>query len=137
MNQDSALGQRGSAMTGRAGIRQNLACAVVTTALVFSALAAHLVEAQQPLTSLRAIHALTNAQASHQLPVLFEATVTYDRSYEQTLFVQDGDVAIFVRPAVPAQLEPGDRVLIKGTTHESFRPFVAASSVTVLGTRHV
>lgn len=137
MNKDSALDQRGSAMTGRARIRQNLACAAVTTALVISALAAHPAEgqerAEQPLTSLRAIHALTNAQASHQLPVWFEATVTYYRSYEQTLFVQDGDIAIFVRPAVPSRLEPGDRVLIKGTTHESFRPYINASSLTVLG----
>ena len=39
--------------------------------------------AQQPLTSLRSIHALTNAQASHQLPVSFEATVTYYRDYER------------------------------------------------------
>ena len=85
------------------------------------------------LTSLRAIHALSNAEASHQLPVSFEATVTYYRSYEKTLFVQDGDVAIYVQPATPVDLKPGDRVLIKGTTHDSFRPMVAASSINVLG----
>ena len=34
-----------------------------------------LASAEQTLTSLRAIHALTNAQASHQLPVSFEANV--------------------------------------------------------------
>jgi diguanylate cyclase (GGDEF)-like protein len=89
----------------------------------------------QPLTSLRAIHALTNAQASHQLPVSFEATVTYYRWYERTLFVQDGDVAIYVQPKAQAQaqLSVGDRVLIKGTTHESFRPFVSATSIAVIG----
>ena len=51
----------------------------------------HPLSRKQPLTSLRAIHALSNAQASHQLPVSFEATVTYYRDYERTLFVQDGD----------------------------------------------
>ncbi len=85
------------------------------------------------LTSLRAIHALSNAEASHQLPVSFEATVTYYRSYEKTLFVQDGDVAIYVQPAAPVDLTPGDRVLVKGTTHDSFRPMVAATSINVLG----
>jgi hypothetical protein len=54
--------------------------------------------AQTPqLTSLRAIHALTNEQASAHLPVEFSATITYFRSYERTMFVQDGDVAIYVQ----------------------------------------
>ena len=97
------------------------------------AVAAPLVHAQNPpLTTLKAIHALSNAQASHQLPVSFQATVTYYRPYEQTLFVQDGDVAIYVRPSVPAHIAPGDRVLIKGATHESFRPFVASTSISLL-----
>ena len=61
---------------------------------------------EQPLTSLRAIHALTNAQASHQLPVSFEATVTYYRGYERTLFVQDGDVAIYVKPQLRRPSHP-------------------------------
>src|ERR1700760_3348206 len=88
---------------------------------------------ERPLTSLRAIRALTNAQAGHQLPVSFEATVTYYRGYERTLFVQDGDQAIYVQPKVAAELSGGDRVLIKGTTHESFRPIISATSIRVLG----
>lgn len=88
---------------------------------------------ERPLTSLRTIKALTNSQASHQLPVSFEATVTYYRGYERTLFVQDNDQAIYVQPKVQAQLSVGDRVLIKGTTHESFRPIVSATSITVVG----
>lgn len=87
---------------------------------------------QKPLTSLRAIHALSNAQASHQLPVSFEATVTYYRAYERTLFVQDGDIGIYVQPRTPIQLAPGDRVHIEGTTHESFRPFIAAATLKLL-----
>lgn len=85
-----------------------------------------------PLTSLRAIHALTNAEASHGLPVAFEATVTYYRDYENLLFVQDGDFAIFVNPAADATLVPGDRILVRGTTQESFRPLVLGTSITLL-----
>ncbi|MGA2085859.1 MAG: GGDEF domain-containing protein [Terracidiphilus sp.] len=88
--------------------------------------------APAPLTTLRAIHALTNDQASHALPVTFEATVTYFRSYEHLLFVQDGDVAIYVRPPTSAQLVPGDRVLVRGTMQASFRPIVIGESVTLL-----
>ncbi|HEY1160745.1 MAG TPA: GGDEF domain-containing protein [Terracidiphilus sp.] len=85
-----------------------------------------------PLTTLPAIHALSNEQASHAFPVAFEATVTYFRSYEKTMFVQDGDVAIFVQATTDAKLVPGDRILIKGTTHESFRPFVLSNDITLL-----
>ena len=48
------------------------------------------------LTTLAAVHALTNQQADRRLPASFEATVTYFRDYEKTLFVQDGDAAIYV-----------------------------------------
>lgn len=86
-----------------------------------------------PLTSLPVIHALSNDQASRALPVAFEATVTYFRAYEKTLFVQDGDIAIYVQPATAdLTLAPGDRVLIKGATRPSFRPFVMASEVKFL-----
>jgi len=85
-----------------------------------------------PLTSLRAIHALTNAQASQALPVAFEATVTYFRWYESTLFVQDGGVALYVQTPQGAKVAPGDRVLVRGVTHNSFRPEIFADSVTVL-----
>jgi len=88
--------------------------------------------AQAPLTSLRAIHLLTNEQAKAALPVAIEATVTYYRDYEKTLFVQDGDVAIYVQPTARIKLVPGDRILIKGVTHESFRPFIMSSDLTLL-----
>ena len=91
-----------------------------------------LASGQKPLTSLRAIHALTNAEASHQLPVSFEATVIYYRGYERTLFVQDGNIGIYVQPRTPIQLAPGDRIRIEGTTHESFRPFIAAATLRLI-----
>jgi diguanylate cyclase (GGDEF)-like protein len=85
-----------------------------------------------PLTSLRDIRALTNEQASQHLPVAFEATVTYYRGYEHTLFVQDGDKAIYVLFPTDLKLVPGERVLIRGKTQKSFNPIVIADSVTVL-----
>jgi diguanylate cyclase (GGDEF)-like protein len=86
-----------------------------------------------PLTTLNAIHALTNSQASHQLPVAFEATVTYDRAPERTLFVQDGRVGIYVRIDADARFVPGDRVLVRGRTRNSFNPYVLGESLTLLG----
>lgn len=107
------------------------ACILLGLALILSPKPSYAF-ADQLLTSLREIHALTNAQASHQVPVSFEATVTYYRDYERTLFVQDGDLAIYVQPRTQLKLAPGDRVLIEGTTHESFRPFIASANVTLL-----
>ncbi|MGA8085761.1 MAG: GGDEF domain-containing protein [Terracidiphilus sp.] len=84
------------------------------------------------LTSLGAVHALTNAEASHALPVACEATVVYSRAYENLLFVQDGDAALFVNAPTTAALHPGDRIAIQGKTQASFRPLVVASAITLL-----
>lgn len=84
------------------------------------------------LTTLRAIHLLSNEEAGHALPVTFEATVTYFRPYEKTMFVQDGDVAIYVQATTQAKLVPGDRIRVKGTTHESFRPYVLSNNIAFL-----
>jgi len=85
------------------------------------------------LTSLRAVRNLTNAEASREVPVEFNATVEYARSYEHLLFVEEGSEAIFVRPPGTSSLVPGDRVLIKGKVQESFNPIVVAESITVSG----
>lgn len=85
-----------------------------------------------PLTSLRAIHALSNSQAGEALPVAFEGTVTYSRWYEGELFVQDGGNAVYVHTPMSVKVSPGDRVLVRGKTHDSFRPEIMADSVTVL-----
>jgi diguanylate cyclase (GGDEF)-like protein len=84
------------------------------------------------LVTLHAIHALSNADASHAIPVAFEATVTYNRSYEGTLFVEDGDDSIYVQAPPTLKFAPGDRVLVKGKTHDSFRPEIFADSVELL-----
>ena len=113
----------------RARVMSGIVLALASALCVWTAYG----EEPAPLNSLRAIHALSNAEAGHHVPVAFEATVTYYRRYERTLFVQDGEYAIYVQPGEPVQLTAGDRVLIKGTTHESFRPFVSATSVKLLG----
>jgi diguanylate cyclase (GGDEF)-like protein len=84
------------------------------------------------LTTLRAVRALSNAEASQALPVAFEATVTYFPGYSGLLFVQDGDQAIFVYLTADAKLLAGDRVLVRGKTQASFRPIVIPDSVTLL-----
>jgi diguanylate cyclase (GGDEF)-like protein len=89
--------------------------------------------APTPLTTLESIHDLSYAQASSGLPVAFEATVTFFRGYRHNLFVQDGATGIFVKTTTSANLVPGDRVLIKGTSALRFRPSVDSSDVTVIG----
>jgi diguanylate cyclase (GGDEF)-like protein len=88
--------------------------------------------APTPLTSVRAIRSLTSTEAKQGLPVVFQATVTYFRDYRSNLFVQDGNVGLFVKAATSARLVPGDRVLIKGTTASGYRPSVLSSDITVL-----
>ena len=85
------------------------------------------------LTTVQAIRALTNAEAGKGLPVAFQATVTYNRSYERLLFVQDGDSAVYVGYPTTLKLVPGDRVSVRGKTQKSFSPIVSADSVTFLG----
>ena len=46
--------------------------------------------------------------------------------------MQDGDLAIFVFFTMDAKLAPGDRVLVKGTTRESFRPIIVSNDVAML-----
>src|ERR1035438_9029467 len=86
-----------------------------------------------PLTSLHAVRAMSNAEAAQELPVAFQATVTYYRSYERNLFVQDGADAIFVLAPESAKIVAGDRVLVEGTTLPSFRPIIIPSKITRLG----
>lgn len=104
------------------------------TAVTFLGLSLCISWARTPetLTSLRAIHALSHADAGKEIPVEFKATVTYFRNYENALFVQNGDGAIYVETPSGILLAPGDLVLIKGKTQASYRPMVTASSVTLI-----
>lgn len=108
-------------------VRRAVCAAAISAACISAAFA----EAG-PLTSVRVLNALTNTQASHSLPVEFEATVTYFRGYEHALFVQDGDSAVYVETPTNLLLFPGDRVVIKGATKDGFRPIVIADNITVM-----
>ena len=105
---------------------------ILAVAIVFGWASAAWAAGPSPLTDLRAITALSNAEASHHLPVAFEATVSYFPGYESLLFVQDGDAGIFVLAPMNVRLAAGDRVLVRGAMRESFRPIVIPDSVTVL-----
>jgi hypothetical protein len=60
--------------------------AAIAIALSFSAAAEQL-----PLTTLRAVRAITNAEASKHNPVVFAATVSYFRRNPLSFYAQDGD----------------------------------------------
>jgi diguanylate cyclase (GGDEF)-like protein len=109
-------------------LRRLFASVAISLVLATAAWAA----APAPLTTLRAIHALTNAEASQKLPVAFEATVNYYRNSGALLFVQDEDSAIYVLDTLNTPLLPGDRVLVKGYTEVSFNPIIVSDSVTLL-----
>jgi diguanylate cyclase (GGDEF)-like protein len=85
------------------------------------------------ITTLQVADSLTNAQASLRTPVDFEATVTNYRSYERNLFVQDGDAGIYVHLAGMYSLVPGDRVRVRGTMRDSFRPYVEDAVIAIVG----
>jgi diguanylate cyclase (GGDEF)-like protein len=84
------------------------------------------------LTSLHAVHILTNAEANRGFSVAFEATVTYSQPKLSTLFVQEGGEGLYIAGNLNAELLPGDRVLVRGKTQGSLRPIVASKSVMVL-----
>jgi diguanylate cyclase (GGDEF)-like protein len=84
------------------------------------------------VTTLHAIRSLTKAEASRGLPVAFEATVTYYNKTDVDLFVQEGDDAVYVETKPNEDLAPGDRVLVRGKTRDSFTVDVLSESVTLL-----
>jgi len=104
---------------------------ILSAALLMSGLVA--TGQTAPLTTLSAIHSLTNQQAGNALPVSFNGTVTYYLRGNIDLFVQDGSDAIYVETAADQPLNPGDRVLVVGTTRASFRPEIRADKVVVMG----
>ncbi len=106
---------------------------VFPIAVVFATVPAASAASPAPAITLHAAATLTNAQASQHLPVAFEATITYYRSYDKDLFVQDGNNAIYVHATTALKLAPGDRIMVRGTTHQSFRPYVNSSDITVVG----
>jgi diguanylate cyclase (GGDEF)-like protein len=89
--------------------------------------------AQSQLTSLAAIHALSNTDANKRLPVAVQAIVTYLSDDGDNLFIQDGQMAIYVWGARAFKLSPGDRVLITGVTAPRLLPAIAARNIAIVG----
>jgi diguanylate cyclase (GGDEF)-like protein len=118
-------------MFTKAPIKRVAICLVVLAATI--ALAERAPATPDRLTTLATIKNITNAEAQRHGPVSFQATVTYYRSYEKTLFVQDGDAAIYVWVNAGLDLAPGDRVLVRGELRPSFRPYVLGNEVKLLG----
>lgn len=106
---------------------------VIAVAIVLAGTLAAGAAPLAPLTTLESIHRLSNTEAAKGIPVAFEATVTYFRSYRKNLFVQDGSTGLFVKAATDVELVPGDRVLIKGVTHAGYLPYVVSSDFKLLG----
>ena len=106
---------------------------VLPAAVLLATVPAVLAATAVPPISLHAAATITNTEAAEHLPVAFEATVTYYRWYDKDLFVQDGNDAIYVRSDTKLKLVPGDRILVHGTTHESFRPYVQSRDISVVG----
>jgi diguanylate cyclase (GGDEF)-like protein len=86
-----------------------------------------------PLTHIRDIKYLSNAEAARDLPVQVEATVTYVRPSENNLFVMEDGLGLYIQ--LGSGLDPeagliaGDRIAITGVTNASFRPMVVASQI--------
>jgi diguanylate cyclase (GGDEF)-like protein len=104
---------------------------IPTIPIIFACASAAWAAPPAALTTLHAVHALSHADAVKEPAVAFEATVTYRRAHETTLFVEDGSEGLYVW-AKDVVLAPGDRVLVRGKAQDSFRPIVLAESVTVL-----
>lgn len=102
-------------------------------ALLSSVIATARAASPVPLTSIEAVQRITRSEAANRLPVAIQATVTYFRAYRRNMFVQDGSRGIFVKANTNLALIPGDRVLIKGVTHESYLASVESSDITLLG----
>lgn len=106
--------------------------AIVLLAMLSSCATGVWAASPAPLTTLRAVASLTNAQAGQHLPVAFQATVTYALRSGLNMDVQDDDVGIYVRTKQDFTVVPGDRVLVEGATAASFLPVVAEARVKFL-----
>jgi diguanylate cyclase (GGDEF)-like protein len=89
-------------------------------------------EGQAPLTQVRQINELTNAQAANSLPVKLRGTATYVSPDDGGLFVQSDGHGTYVNYSGRTELSPGDQILVTGVTDASFRPEVTASKIEVL-----
>jgi diguanylate cyclase (GGDEF)-like protein len=86
-----------------------------------------------PVGTVAQVRSLSHQQAARALPVDLQATVTYFRWYEKTLFIQDGDAGVYVNAATDLRLQPGDLIRVRGITSDSFNPIITSSDISLLG----
>ena len=131
MNDPQRARQYGMRIPTRLRFCSHILCGL---AMIAGSSAPALGAAPYMITSLAALHSLTNVDAARSIPVAIEATVTYHIPGSIGLFLQDGRFAIYADAPANATLLPGDRVLVYGKTRGAgFRPDIVADSVTVLG----
>jgi diguanylate cyclase (GGDEF)-like protein len=106
---------------------------ILTITIIFGWASAAWATQPAPLTTLRAVHALTNAEADKGLPVAIKGTVIYNERNLKILYLQESNEAIYVKATTNSMLIPGDRILVKGVTQASFLPYVRSNNITVLG----
>lgn len=85
---------------------------------------------QRILTTVAQVHSLTNTEAALGLPVELHAIVTYYEPTEGQVFAQDSTGGIYIAsPPNPPALQPGDAILIRGTTVPSYSVNVKATEM--------
>lgn len=89
-------------------------------------------ESPAPLTHVKDVVTLTNAQAAQSLPVALEGTITFVHPQEGNLFLQSDGYGVYASFSKDMGLLPGDQVIVSGVTDASFKPEVTASGVQFL-----
>ena len=90
--------------------------------------------ADMALTPLARLKQISQEQAQKHEAVVTSGVVTHVAVPRATFFLQNGELAIFVRDLEHNSLKPGDRVLVRGHIHAGqYAPIIAAKSVQVLG----
>ena len=84
------------------------------------------------ITQVQQTAELTNEEASKNIPVQMEGTVTWTPSTGHDFFVQDNGVGVYILFSKNIGLLPGDRVAITGVTQGSFRPEIQSSEVRLI-----
>lgn len=86
--------------------------------------------APQVLTTVAQIRALSPGEVARALPVEVHAVITYYQPEHGQIFVQDATGGIFVMPPAHApSFQPGDTILIRGTTLPSFAADITAADL--------
>ena len=87
-----------------------------------------------PIRSVQALVAMSNEEAKGGLPAVVEGIVTYYNPSEDTLFINENGIGVYVDATTDPALAPGDRVRVTGTTQSSgFRPSLASTDIVLLG----